>query len=402
MDKVRVLHLFNRFLPQTENWAYHLIYYTPRVQTFVAAKQYLKQNFYNSAFTFYSHPYGELDRQYQNWSSEGLFGQAKQFFYKVGKMIFGDMRKGLKTFIQDHEITILHAHFADVAWYYHMVPVKQNLPLVISFYGWDYEMLSRVRPKFLKRIPQLFEIADVIICEGPYGAGILAEKGCPRNKLRVVPLGVQIDQIPFFLRDKPKRSLNLLQIASFTQKKGQLTTLRALEAALPTCPGLRLTFVGGENQPGYRAFIRKEVTRLGLEGVVEFLDHTDFSELHLFMRDYQIFIHPSHHAENGDCEGGAPIVLLDAQATGMPVISTKHCDIPSEVIDEHTGYLADEQDHSTIASLIGIFYKMSQDDYHKMAIAARQHIQDQFDIRANAIKLREVYAELIEIGHDRS
>ena len=32
-----------------------------------------------------------------------------------------------------------------------------------------------------------------------------------------------------------------------------------------------------------------------------------------------------------DCEGGAPIVLLDAQATGLPIISTKHCDIPDEV-----------------------------------------------------------------------
>lgn len=39
-------------------------------------------------------------------------------------------------------------------------------------------------------------------------------------------------------------------------------------------------------------------------------------------------------------EGGAPIALLDAQATGLPVLSTRHCDIPFEVEHERTGLLA--------------------------------------------------------------
>ncbi|NET34312.1 MAG: glycosyltransferase family 4 protein [Cyanothece sp. SIO1E1] len=396
MKEKKVLHLFNQYLPQTENWAYHLIRYTPAIRTLIAAKRYLRYNFYDSDFTFYFHPYGELDRLYESWGSEGMMGRAKQALYRAGKVLFGDMRKGLKTFIQEQKVDVLHAHFADVAWYYHELATKLELPLVISFYGWDYEMLSRMRPEFRHHIPSLFQRAAAIICEGPYGANLLAEKGCPKNKLHVVPLGVEVEQIPFFRRDKPQSALRLLQIASFTEKKGQLTTLMAVKATLPTCPGLRLTFVGGANQPSYKEFIGKEVERLGLAEVVEILDHLDFAALHNFMRDYQVFIHPSRHAANGDCEGGAPIVLLDAQATGMPVISTKHCDIPSEVVDGQTGHLANEQDHIALAGYIRIFYEMPQADYEKMARAARQHVENEFDIKANAVKLGEVYAQLLE------
>ena len=142
--------------------------------------------------------------------------------------------------------------------------------------------------------------------------------------------------------------------------------------------------------------IEKEIKRLKLGEVVEILDPINFATLHNFMRDYQVFIHPSRHAANGDCEGGAPIVLLDAQATGMPVIGTKHCDIPSEVVDGQTGYLADEQDHITLAGYIHNFYEMPQAEYAKMAKAARQHVENQFDIKANAVKLGEVYAKLIK------
>ncbi len=71
---------------------------------------------------------------------------------------------------------------------------------------------------------------------------------------------------------------------------------------------------------------------------ITFIDSINFEKLHEFMKNYQVFIHPSCYTDQRDCEGGAPIAILDAQATGMPVISTTHCDIPDEVIDKMVGY----------------------------------------------------------------
>ena len=62
------------------------------------------------------------------------------------------------------------------------------------------------------------------------------------------------------------------------------------------------------------------------------------------MEGYHVFIQPSCYTATRDCEGGAPLVLLNAQATGMPVITTTHCDIPDEVIHNETGLLTAERD----------------------------------------------------------
>ncbi len=97
-----------------------------------------------------------------------------------------------------------------------------------------------------------------------------------------------------------------------------------------------------------------------------------------------------------DCEGGAPIVLLDAQATGMPTISTNHCDIPDEVIHGNTGLLCKERDSSSIAQAIKTFYKMNQKEYNRYAKNARKHIEESYDIRKNAIKVMDIYNEILK------
>jgi len=45
---------------------------------------------------------------------------------------------------------------------------------------------------------------------------------------------------------------------------------------------------------------------------------------------------------DGDCEGGAPVSLIEASASGIPVVSTVPCDIPQEVKDGLTGRLLPE------------------------------------------------------------
>jgi colanic acid/amylovoran biosynthesis glycosyltransferase len=117
----------------------------------------------------------------------------------------------------------------------------------------------------------------------------------------------------------------------------------------------------------------------------------DFLKLHDFMRDYHVFIHPSFRTSTKDCEGGAPIVLLDAQATGMPVISTLHCDIPQEVVHGSTGLLVPERDVDGLAAAITRFYEMDQLEYDGFASKARSHVVDQFDARECAARMADIY-----------
>jgi colanic acid/amylovoran biosynthesis glycosyltransferase len=92
------------------------------------------------------------------------------------------------------------------------------------------------------------------------------------------------------------------------------------------------------------------------------------------------------------------VVLLDAQATGMPVIATRHCDIPSEVIEGSTGLLVDERDVHGLADAIRRFCSMDQAEYDTFARHASAHVCEQFDARTCSAALAEVYHELANPG----
>ena len=86
---------------------------------------------------------------------------------------------------------------------------------------------------------------------------------------------------------------------------------------------------------------------------------------------------------------------MDTQATGMPVISTFHCDIPEEVIHNLTGILTPEKDVSLLADSIIKFYKMDQKEFQSYCEESRRHVVKEFNIVVNAKKLQFIYNELL-------
>ena len=56
---------------------------------------------------------------------------------------------------------------------------------------------------------------------------------------------------------------------------------------------------------------------------------------------------------NGKMEGGAPVAILEAQATGLPVVPSYHVDIPEAVVDGKSALLAHERDAETLAKHLG-------------------------------------------------
>jgi len=109
---------------------------------------------------------------------------------------------------------------------------------------------------------------------------------------------------------------------------------------------------------------------------------------------YDVFIHPSQHAVNGDCEGGAPVILLHAQSIGLPIISTRHCDIPEQVIDGKTGLLTDEGNIDDLANAIIQFANMPTETYHDMSFNAKEYMAKHFDVAQIGVTLKKYYDEL--------
>ena len=141
--------------------------------------------------------------------------------------------------------------------------------------------------------------------------------------------------------------------------KKHIHTLLAFADALKSCPNMHLTLIGnGKNRPKIMQFLEMN----NLKENISVINDISYASLHNFLDDYNVFIHPSCYTDDMDCEGGAPIVLLDAQATGLPIISTKHCDIPDEVSHKKSGFLADENNEQFI-QILKNFYRMSSLEY---------------------------------------
>jgi colanic acid/amylovoran biosynthesis glycosyltransferase len=286
---------------------------------------------------------------------------------------------------------VIHAHFAHTAWYF--LPLKRTTgkPFIVSFYGFDYESLPFTYPKWLDRYKTLFSEADLFICEGNHGASILEKYGCPPEKILVVHLGIDFIKAPYIERIKHPHKLHLIQMSNLTEKKGHVYTLQAFAKALTDCPDMTLTIVGSGNDE-----IKKQLHDLCMQHdilhKVKFLDLIDSAGMYEFLKDFDVMIQPSTYASNRDCEGGAPVVLLDAQATGMPVISTRHCDIPEEVLHGVTGLLSEERDVDDLSRSIRLFYEMGQEDYRRFSQNARVHVKNHFDVKHTSQVMDELYA----------
>ncbi|MCZ6786716.1 MAG: glycosyltransferase, partial [Planctomycetota bacterium] len=92
--------------------------------------------------------------------------------------------------------------------------------------------------------------------------------------------------------------------------------------------------------------------------------------------------------------GGAPVSIIEASATAMPVLSTTHCDIPEVVIDGETGVLAPERDVGALAAGLERLVARS-DDWKRLGEAARRRMDAEFDVRSQAARLAALYRELV-------
>lgn len=395
-NKIKVLHLFNYYLVDTMNWAYNLISNTPDVEVHIGSPIIIENSFKNSEFIFHENPFQKRLLEKARLSTFGV-GLPKKVMIEILNLTKYDYPTFLKNKKELEEIDILHAHFADVGCKF--LELKKHLckPLVVSFYGADYEYLPLHQPKYKKLYHRIFKEAELFLCEGAFGVSVLEKMGCAKEKIRINRLGVNFDNVPTQKRTKIKDQLSLLQIATFTEKKGHIYTLKSFYEALQKCPNMTLTMVGGVH--GKKNGVRNEVVKFieskGITGKVRLLDKIDFSQMYNFMKDYDVFIHPSCYAADRDCEGGAPVILLNAQAVGMPVISTVHCDIPDEVVHQKTGLMSEEKDIDGLKNSIEYFYSMEDEAYQIFSKSAIEHIRSKFDIRQNSKYLRTLYAELL-------
>jgi colanic acid/amylovoran biosynthesis glycosyltransferase len=276
--------------------------------------------------------------------------------------------------------TVLHAHFGWAGCA--ALPARRRLgiPLVTTFYGRD---LSDDRGLGYEG---LFAEGASFVCEGLFMAAQLAGLGCPASRIRVVRIGVDTAQFPFA---PPRRSrpLVVLQACRFVEKKGVDLSIRAFAAARRRLGPSELWLVGdGELRPELESL----VLRLGLSGSVRFLGMLSADEYREVVGQAHICLQPSRVASDGDSEGGAPTVLLEMQAAGVPIVSTRHADIPFVVAEP--ARLVAEEDVEGLAQEVVRLALLDEAEWFAEAERGRKFVS-RHDALVVAAELEKVYRE---------
>jgi glycosyltransferase involved in cell wall biosynthesis len=185
----------------------------------------------------------------------------------------------------------------------------------------------------------------------------------------------------------------VVQACRLIPKKGVATSLRAFAIFKKDYPGAEFFIAGkGPLQPELEML----AGGLGIARDVHFVGFLSQSKLHELYASAHLFVHPSEISPNQDQEG-VPNSVLEAMATGLPVVATRHGGIPEAVEHGRTGFLVAEEDHVALANamqLIASSPVLMQD----MGSRAHRTIMERFEQGRQIEHLESFYEEAITMN----
>jgi colanic acid/amylovoran biosynthesis glycosyltransferase len=289
--------------------------------------------------------------------------------------------------VGEFEGEVLHAHFG---WSgVEAIPPAQhlNVPLVTAFHGSDV-YVKRPGDRLSDSYHKLFRVGTIFTCVGPNAGDALIRRGCPRDRLRIVPVGIDLGAFPF-RKTQPEGPFTILQVSRLAPKKGVDLSLRAFAKVRESIGDARLWIVG--DGPEQRSLVEL-AKRLGIDHSVKFYGAMASIRTQELMRKAHLGIQPSRIAPNGDREG-TPTVLLEFQAIGVEVVASRHADIPSIVA--HPDELVEENNVEQLAVAMTLSATRSTTARRERANAGRAVIERRHDAKQIAVQLAEVYRDAV-------
>jgi glycosyltransferase involved in cell wall biosynthesis len=289
---------------------------------------------------------------------------------------------------------LIHAHFGTDGLLVLPLARALGVPLITSLRGYDVTrsdgaLLRSGRPiwmryafgkKRLQRRGALFLAVSDALREQAIA------RGYPEARTLTHYNGVDLDR--FRPSDAPAGPGLILHVGRLVEKKGT----KVLIEALARIADAKLVVIG---DGPLRGALERQARDLGDR--VQFLGELPSDEVANWMRRASVLAVPSMTAVDGDAEG-LPNVVVEAAASGLPVVGTSHSGIPEAIDDGISGFLVPESDAEALALRLAQLLA-SESLRRDMGAAARRLAERKFSRQMQTARLESIYDKVA--GFDR-
>lgn len=288
------------------------------------------------------------------------------------------------------EVDIVHVHAIDVFGAVSILSAKLlGKPAVVTVHRADVLPSSNFFFNTLRIVA--LKVASAVIAVSDATKKLALSIGAPNNKVIVIYNAVDesifIPRSKAFCRSKlalPQNSKIILSVGNLIPRKGFKYLIQALPKILIKVPNTILIIVGDGPQ---KDDLKRLVEVLKLEGKVIFRGRVPTEELCLYYGAADVFVLPSLH------EGHA-VVLLEAMASGLPIIATKVGGNLETVIDGKNGYLIEPKNADQLANTI-IKILGSERRIHKYRSASLKIYKEKFSEEKQLYETINVYSKVV-------
>jgi colanic acid/amylovoran biosynthesis glycosyltransferase len=312
---------------------------------------------------------------------------------KLPALYYRGEMQGLMKIFRRRDADLMHIYFGHTG--VHLLPFIKGWgkPSVVSFHGADV-MPRQHQPAYDGQLRELLRVTPLLLARSLSLAERLKDLGCAPEKIRINRTGIPLEQYPLEDRRTPENGeWHFVQACRLIPKKGIATALRAFAGFRRTYPRARFSLAG---EGPMKREIEELARDLGIAEAVELRGFLGQAELARLYGEAHFFVHPSEMTADQNQEG-VPNSMLEAMATGLPVLATLHGGIPEAVETGRTGLLVPERDDA------GLLHAMLElagqpDRAFAMGRAASQSVRLEFEQRKQIEKLEAYYDEAREIG----
>lgn len=307
------------------------------------------------------------------------------------------MRKNTKAIaevIKAHNISIVHARSRAPAWSARRAALQCGVPFMTTFHG-TYNFSNPAKKAYnaiMTKGERVIAISEFI------GRHIEENYGTPRDKIRVVPRGIDLENFnPESV--SAERMIQLSQAwrlpddAPVIMLPGRLTRWKGQSVLIEAArrlgrPDVRVLLVGDDQgRTAYRDELEAQIARIGAEGIIHLTGPCRDMPAAYMLADVVV-------SASTDPEAFGR-VAAEAHAMGRPVIASDHGGARETVIAGETGWLVPPGDADALAQALRTALTMTGEERDTVARRAITHVHDNFTKPQMCAATLDVYNELL-------